>query len=586
MKQPSRTAESNRPIFSRLAGLETEYAIRYRPASSTERLSKFQLFKAIRGAVEQRVLTAPARSLKKGFFTAGGGAVWFEAIYESFECGVVEGSTPECRGPRQLLLHQRAQDRLLGSAAESVSELGTVSLLKNDRDGNGNVYGLHENYEVSIGSRTGRILWRLGICCLLPFAVLALLGVIAIIVLLFGYYCCTALLCALAAPFLNPVRRKQLRLRLLGPDLLTAQETGETLPEWINPVLLSIVVVFAAPMMFGLVCLAKLVLFREVRRKLLPFLISRSVVCGSGFLDNQGDYHLATKLWPIRCVNGMLSTPLDRSVFYYGHFAKTLLLSFWYSPRDLRQLFGERLRLQIALGDSNMAEEAEYLRNGTTILILDAIESGAMPAVPRFRRPIKAMQTFAHNCDLTTTAKSVDGRSWTAIDLQRFYLDACSRFLEQQDDVPAEAYDVVRRWGEVLDALETDPEELVGRSDWVTKRFLLRQAGNGLSQDARKKIDLRYHELTGEGYFARLRQAEVATVLLCDEDELDRARRNAPLGTPATQRGRLIREFSGGDEPPGVTWSTVFLKNDEGRRVRVHLDTFQDRPAEMVNHIP
>ena len=74
-----------------------------------------------------------------------------------------------------------------------------------------------------------------------------------------------------------------------------------------------------------------------------------------------------------------------------GHFFKAACVEACVSPRDYLDLFRRRQRMQIALGDSNMAETAEYLRIGTTMLVLDAIEADCFPRVPQVRRPIRAL---------------------------------------------------------------------------------------------------------------------------------------------------------------------------------------------------
>jgi proteasome accessory factor A len=104
-----------RPIFRRLVGLETEYAIRHRPLASRRGPppSRYQLYLAMIAALRQRVLAVDAHHFKQGVFTANGGAVWFERVQYAGGHGLIEGATPECRTPRQVLTYQRAQDHLL-----------------------------------------------------------------------------------------------------------------------------------------------------------------------------------------------------------------------------------------------------------------------------------------------------------------------------------------------------------------------------------------------------------------------------------------------------------------------------------------
>ena len=113
----------------------------------------------------------------------------------------------------------------------------------------------------------------------------------------------------------------------------------------------------------------------------------------------------------------------------------------------------------------------------------------------------------------------------------------------------------MRLWGDALDTLERDPGELVGRLDWVTKRYLLETAGADGPSAVRKKIDLRYHEL-GCGYLAELERAGVATTLVTQE-EADRAMTQPPESTPARLRSRAIRALANSEKSVSVSWDSV-----------------------------
>src|SRR5205807_1848031 len=93
------------------------------------------LFQRLLAQLWSRVPAAKAIVREDYWFLANGGAVQFERNpYLAFlpEAGLVEGATPECRGPRQLLCFQRAQDLLLSRAAASSDarqRLGTLTAL-------------------------------------------------------------------------------------------------------------------------------------------------------------------------------------------------------------------------------------------------------------------------------------------------------------------------------------------------------------------------------------------------------------------------------------------------------------------------
>ena len=54
---------------------------------------------------------------------------------------------------------------------------GDVTLLKNNRDSQGSIYGSHENYEATIGGGFDLFVWRAGIALLFPFFLPVTIGV-------------------------------------------------------------------------------------------------------------------------------------------------------------------------------------------------------------------------------------------------------------------------------------------------------------------------------------------------------------------------------------------------------------------------
>jgi proteasome accessory factor A len=107
---------------------------------------------------------------------------------------------------------------------------------------------------------------------------------------------------------------------------------------------------------------------------------------------------------------------------------------------------------------------------------------------------------------------------------------------------------------------------LIGAVDWYTKKYLLDQAGDDCSWAERKKIDIRYHELSPEGYFSRLRHAGLVADVV-DERFIERATRTPPSNSPATMRGHYIREFGGGAERMLANWKAITLGYGWKRRV-------------------
>lgn len=563
-------------IFDRLVGLETEYAIRFVPDAGRSIPSRLAMFRQVVEALRTRIPIAEAQHFKDGVFAANSGAVWFEAVRMTAHTGLVEGATPECRGPRQVVAYQRAQDRLLSEACAAAAVPGTLSLLKNDRDADGNIYGAQENYEATIATGWRLFVWRLGLVALLPAALLAWIGMLLLIVLGIAYLA-TAHLIVFLANRLSDGRWRWERW-LLHPEW-GERELSAEIPPWLEMAMMVGAQLTSLPLSVLFHLLAHVTAFVPQRRALEAFLASRAVICGTGMLDEQGNFWLADKAPSVNCWFGYGDLLLKHPVFNFGHFLKAMCAEVPLQPREFLDLMARRQRLQISLGDSNMSESAEFLRVGTTILVLDMVESGVSFQPPRLRRPLAALRTLSGDPTLDAAVACRDGLARTALEIQRIYASACWSFLRNQTEVPQEAWQTANLWLDVLDQLEERPEDLVGTLDWVTKRRLLDDAGHRLDWDARKKIDLRYHELTRDGYFRQLDDRDLVRHI-ASPHEIERAMRSPPPDSPATVRGHFIREFAVGDQPVRVNWKRVIL--GKGRRAKVVRLSKYRRPGATV----
>jgi Pup amidohydrolase len=569
-------------VLDRLVGLETEYAIRYHPASGTTApLGRFQLYKSLIAALRQRTIVVPAQHFKEGVFTATGGAVWFESERPSSGAGLIEGATPECRGARQVIAYQRAQDRMLAESAGAAPVEGEFRLIKNDRDAQNNVYGAQENYEAFVAQGIRLWFWRLGLVALLPAIVLSWMGVCLLIAGLLTYLAVAGLVYLFLRLWVRD--RRRLALALFGRDLVEGRETGSPTPVWMESLILNATRVLTSPLALVLLLHCRWFAFAHLRRHLTPFLVSRAVTSGAGMVDSEGRFHLADKAPAINCLVGFGGYLHDRPMYTMGHFFKTLCVESLFCWRNYRDLFSARQRFQIGLGDSNMAEGAEYLRIGTTLLVLDAIETGYLPQTPQLRHPIRALRTLCADSSLRAEVPMRSGQQVTALELQRFYLDACRRYLEQHRDATAEAFDILQRWEDALEGLVETKQHgqpsprLIGTLDWVTKRYLLENLGEGADWSAKKKVDIRYHELSDHGYFQQLKRTGIVSSIV-DESEIERAIRLPPSNSPATVRGHYIREFSGGDEPVSANWRAITLGSGFRSKV-IWLSRFSQGPS-------
>jgi proteasome accessory factor A len=551
--------------------LETEYVARFRPDDpGADRPTTFQLLHDLSSILRRRMPVVPADHLKKGFFLYTGGAIWQERPGEGLDHPIIEGATPECRGARTLFAYQRAQDQLLSSAASDVNG-GDFTLCKSDCDADGNVYGAQENYEVIFARGWRMIAWRmLVVIVLMPLIALGWMCLIPLSALMMVYFLVAGILYVLyqiAGSYLpmlrTPARVKKVKRALFGPP---SPELLNFIPPWLSLILTTGEHIVLAPAAIALSIVMRWLAFYELRRAMLPFLITRTIIAGNGRLMPDGSFQIASKASRMNSAAGS-GIFRRRSIFGFGPQVKALLLFSTFGGRWFPSLFDPRQRFQINLGDGNLCDEAEYLRIGTTMLLIDAIEAGFPIDVPRLRRPMKALRTIIADPTLRAKVRTRDGRELSALEIQRIYCDACRRFVESRSEPPsAEVVDILARWSSVLNDFEQSPRKLIGRIDWVTKQWLIETTAADASWEARKKVDLRYHELSPNGYLERLRSAGLVRQILTDE-QVEAAMANPPPNSPATQRGQYIRELIHSDVR--ANWLSVSVGKPPTKVIRL-----------------
>lgn len=544
----------------RLIGLETEYAIRYTPgAPGDPSPGNRAIFEALAEAIKALVQTLPARTQfeRHKFFLINGGAFCYESIPTSPEGGLIEGATPECRGARQLFVYQRAQDDLLRRAMELAQQdlreqgwSGQIGILKNCRDALGNIYGAQENYEATLA--TGARLWiyraslvLTALLLVIPTVLtwlLLLLMVLGMILFLLGL-----MLLSAAAP--DFVRRKRLG------RLLTEEGYAQTLEPKLGRLTLWMHYGLWWPALWPFLQTLRATAFVPQRRAMTAFLVSRALLSGCGFVEGEGRFFLSEKGSALREEMRRNGNPSSRSIFDTGNLMKPATDLALLQVGRYKALFARRQRMQLGLADSNVAQVAELLKIGSTLMVLEMAEAGALEDAPRLRDPVAAMHAISADPTLQVKVPLRSGGAMSALELQRFYQARARDFVQRQPAPSLEDLEAVKQWGETLDALEEDPGLLIGRLDWVTKRFLLESCGQEEAHEVQKKIDLRYHEL-GVGYLAQLEEEGVAPRLL-EPQQLEEAAQEAPSDTPAALRSRVMRSLSEVPEEVYIGWDSV-----------------------------
>ncbi|HZD79892.1 MAG TPA: proteasome accessory factor PafA2 family protein, partial [Actinomycetota bacterium] len=164
----------------------------------------------------------------------------------------------------------------------------------------------------------------------------------------------------------------------------------------------------------------------------------------------------------------------------------------------------------------------------------------------------------------TETVRLSDDRRLTAIQLQWEYLERAGKYVEQEDDHPANR-EVLRRWEQTLTALEAEPLSLHRELDWVAKYRLLEgyreRDGLAWSDPKLRLIDLQYHDVRQDkGLYHRLARAGKVERIASDE-EIERAVMEPPSDTRAFFRGRCITKYP--QAIAAASWDSMIF--DTGR---------------------
>ena len=558
----------NEPVLplTRLCGLETEHAMHCDQSFTVPMLSAAAPFlvgkstqsdhyEAIMTQLKEQSPSAPPTAEKRGAFFANGSAFWFESLVGG-KVGLFEACTPECESPKQLLASSRAVEDMLLEATHSLPS-GQVKLIKNCIDTRNHIYGAQENYEVQAFdvSDAEKWQWKVNILKAITFVNAYLLFAIPLILfaLIRIFYDATGPTCTVAA--------------ILLPWAISCLRCGR----WVRSteVLHFLVATVLMPKTIAVSLFYRSTKIGRTYRQLSPFLVSRIIFAGAGSIDRKGRYYIGQKARTRTTDDFLSNTAIQKSIFCLNDIFKDLARS-QLNQEDI-DFNKKRRRLSFAIGDSNMCEESEYLKIATTSLVLDAIEAGAFSEVPQLKGTIASLRKLNSDPSLNAeVATSLGPR--TAIEIQQFYLNACRRYVESLEDAPDEAFEILRLWSDVLFQLASDPESLFGRVDWITKRALMRRACDDAGDDrdegtfaefcktkrlaALQKIDVKYHEISRDGYYYQLRENGLISSVI-SEGEVAQAGRMPPLSTTAAQRSRYIREFE--NEIEWVNWDSVKL---------------------------
>ncbi|WP_114201708.1 Pup--protein ligase [Janibacter anophelis] len=307
--------------------------------------------------------------------------------------------------------------------------------------------------------------------------------------------------------------------------------------------------------------------FAEVTDRLLPFLITRQLIAGTGKLMSTG-----------RGAQFSVSQRADH--IWEGVSSATTRSRPIINTRDEPHADAEHYRrMHVIVGDSTMTETTTLLKVGSAHLVLRMLEDGVALPDMSLDNPIRAIRDISLDRTGRTPVKLADGRRMSALEIQGEYLARAKDYAQREgidDDVSTRVLDL---WERTLDAVATDDLGKVGTEiDWVIKYRLLdsyaAKHGLDIADPRLAQLDLAYHDINPRrGVHHVLQRAGKAARVVTDED-IAAAVDTPPQTTRARLRGEFVRTAREHGRDVTVDW--VHLKiNDEAQRTVLCKDPFK-----------
>ena len=233
-------------------------------------------------------------------------------------------------------------------------------------------------------------------------------------------------------------------------------------------------------------------------------------------------------------------------------------------------------RLHLLHGDTNVLPAGLLLKVGTTSLALDLLEMNCLPKI-MLDDAVAAFRQLSRQPDGPWLAHLSDGRRVEAVVLlQQFHC----RAREELGGRDPETDVLLALWEDTLAALAADTERLVGRVDWITKRWLLQQFCDreqiSWSDPWLKSQDLEYHQIDPARSLG-LAVARTPPPWEIPPPDAARAALQAPANTRAFARSRVMRLLQ--NEPCSyyIDWEIIGVEGGDALHL---LNPFDPNPKD------
>ena len=316
--------------------------------------------------------------------------------------------------------------------------------------------------------------------------------------------------------------------------------------------------------------------FSRLADVLIPFLVSRQLVCGAGKIQQ-------TPRGAVYCVSQRAEH------IWEGVSSATTRSRPIINTRDEPHADAEKYRrLHVIVGDSNMNETTTLLKVTITDLVLRMIEAGVVLRDMSLENPIRAIREISHDMSGRRRVRLANGRELSGLEIQSEYHSRCGDFVDKEG-LGGGLLDMLELWGRTLKAIDSQDLSLIDREiDWATKYQLIERYRAKhdlpLSSPRIAQLDLAYHDINRDRGLYYLLDKRGAVSRVSTDLEVFTAKSVPPQTTRARLRGEFIRRAQEKRRDFTVDW--VHLKlNDQAQRTVLCKDPFKavdDRVDKLI----
>jgi proteasome accessory factor A len=300
--------------------------------------------------------------------------------------------------------------------------------------------------------------------------------------------------------------------------------------------------------------------FKSFAAVLLPFLVSRQIITGSGCITRtpQGAHYSfsprADHMW-----EGMSSaTTRSRPMI---------------NTRDEPHAHADLYRrMHVIVGDSTMAEPTTFLKVGSTDLLLRLMEARIQLPELALANEMNAIRAIAHDITGTATVELADGRHMSAADIQEACLEAVTAHIGGIIEPSEEVEQIIDLWGRGIAAVrDQNPSAVETELEWAIKLRLIERyrerLGCALDDPRLARLEMAFHDISPtRGLFNRL-QSDGLVRRIVDDAAIEKAKTEPPASTRAALRGRFVREALASGQDYTVDWVHLKISGAEPKTI-------------------